>query len=75
MSTEEKTITIPLSEYESLQKASAHLDILEARGVDNWSGYCGPTTYCRECDAEYAWFEVEKCTECGAEMPDPYDYY
>ncbi len=71
----EELITITKSEYYGLKKSESHLSILEARGVDNWSGYCGPNTYCEECDTEYEWFEVTKCAECGADMPDPYDIY
>ena len=32
------TITIPLSEYNSLLEAAEWLGYLEAAGVDNWSG-------------------------------------
>jgi len=34
-----ETITIPLSEYESLLRALDKLDALEGAGVDNWEGY------------------------------------
>ena len=37
-----RTVTISLAEYESLKRASAELDFLEARGVDNWPGYAIP---------------------------------
>ena len=33
------TTTIPLKEYESLQKDAEKLQALEQAGVDNWSGY------------------------------------
>ena len=33
------TVTIPVSEWKQLQKASYKLDALEGMGVDNWSGY------------------------------------
>lgn len=34
-----ETITISLSEYESLIRAQDKLDALEGAGVDNWEGY------------------------------------
>jgi hypothetical protein len=34
-----KTITIPLTEYEDLQKAALWEQALESAGVDNWDGY------------------------------------
>jgi hypothetical protein len=33
-----QTITIPLSEYNSLRESAEWLGYLEAAGVDNWSG-------------------------------------
>ena len=38
----EKTVTISEKEYESLKWASLCLNLLRARGVDNWDGYCTP---------------------------------
>jgi hypothetical protein len=37
--TEEKTVTITQSEYESLLDASRWKLALESGGVDNWEGY------------------------------------
>lgn len=34
------TIEITIKEYEALKIAETHLLILEARGVDNWQGWC-----------------------------------
>lgn len=39
MTQSEKTITITVSEYNSLVKDSEFLSCLEACGVDNWNGY------------------------------------
>lgn len=38
----EKTVTISEKEYERLKWDSLCLSFLEARGVDNWSGYGTP---------------------------------
>jgi hypothetical protein len=35
----QETITINVSEYDELKRASKKLDALEAAGVDNWQGY------------------------------------
>ena len=42
MEDEDETITIQLAEYNELKRSQAVLEWLEARGVDNWSGYCTP---------------------------------
>lgn len=33
-------VTIERREYDLLRLAAAKLDMLEAHGVDNWTGYC-----------------------------------
>lgn len=33
------TVTIDVSEYDELKRASKKLEALEAAGVDNWQGY------------------------------------
>jgi len=38
----EEMILVSKSEYDSLVRDSDLLAFLEARGVDNWEGYCGP---------------------------------
>jgi hypothetical protein len=35
----EETVTIPKTEYESLQKEAKFLEALRAAGVDNWEGW------------------------------------
>ena len=35
----EESITIPITEYESLIKDAFFLQCLESGGVDNWEGY------------------------------------
>jgi len=34
-------VALTKSEYEKLLHTQLHMDILEARGVDNWHGFCG----------------------------------
>ncbi len=66
-------VTITKKEYDSLRAESVHLSALESLGVDNWGGYVGPYVYCKECDCEGDW-TMEKCPECGVDMPEPFDY-
>ena len=35
-----ENVTISKREYEALKRVDAHMNILDARGVDNWYGYC-----------------------------------
>lgn len=63
-------IEISKEHYLSLLRSEAHLSELENRGVDNWSGYVGPMFYCRECDNESEWYEVDgECPKCNKEIP------
>ena len=68
-----KMITITKKEYDELRSESAHLNVLESLGVDNWGGYVGPYVYCKECDGEGTW-ATAKCPDCGKDMPEPDDY-
>ena len=38
----EEMILVSRKEYEQLKWRDGWLDLLEARGVDNWQGYCYP---------------------------------
>ena len=38
----EEMVTITRKEYEALKYHSLHLNLLEARGVDNWDGFGYP---------------------------------
>lgn len=60
-----ETVTISKSEYESLLNTEAHMNALEARGVDNWIGYVSYCQYCTECDTDEIPWTEEKCPECG----------
>lgn len=66
---ESKFVELSPSRYEQLLRSEAHLEQLEIRGVDNWSGYVGSMFYCHECDNESEWHNMEdydRCPECGA---------
>lgn len=64
-------VTITKAEYERLLEVDAHMNELDARGVDNWDGYCGSKNYCDECDEEMTWAET-KCPKCGTEVSNEY---
>jgi hypothetical protein len=38
----EEMVTITKKEYERLLSVDLHMDLLKARGVDNWDGYGYP---------------------------------
>ena len=38
----EEMVTIPKKEYVRLLFVDLHMDLLQARGVDNWNGYGYP---------------------------------
>lgn len=63
----DENVTISKKRYISLLRAEAHLEQLEIRGVDNWSGYVGAVYYCNKCHNKTEWFEMEndKCSHCG----------
>jgi hypothetical protein len=49
-----ETKTITIEEYNRLVNAKLHLDLLIARGVDNWQGYCSlPDREDYETEAEW----------------------
>jgi hypothetical protein len=50
----EPTVTIPLKEYEWLQKRDEKLSALENGGVDNWSGYSDALEFLRASQNEAA---------------------
>jgi hypothetical protein len=50
----EPTVTIPLKEYEWLQKRDERLSALENGGVDNWSGYSDALDYLQAANNEAA---------------------
>lgn len=63
-------VEIAREEYERLLNTEAHMDELDARGVDNWVGYVGNSFYCDSCDHETPWREMETsdtCPKCGHE--------
>lgn len=66
-----ESVTITKSELERLQAVDAHMDELQARGVDNWGGYVGSTNYCGECDEEISW-NTEVCPACKAPVEEEY---
>lgn len=66
----EKTITISVEEYDELRATQAHMEVLEARGVDNWEGYVGAYDYCLGCDTDGISWAESICPECGEVMGD-----
>lgn len=65
-------VMIPKSELEGLEESKAHLEMLEAMGVDNWEGYVPPGRECVGCGEYYSWNEDE-CQECYVDLPKPHD--
>lgn len=70
---DEKTVEISKKEYESLLETSAHMNVLEAMGVDNWIGYVGPYNDCGECGEGTLSWALDKCPECGEELEEAHD--
>lgn len=66
-----KNVTITKKEHERLMTVDAHMDELDARGVDNWGGYCGSQNDCDDCGAEFNW-GPEECPKCGADVSNEY---
>lgn len=66
-----KMVTITQKEYDRLLAVDAHMDELDARGVDNWGGYVGSMQDCDSCDAELTWGYAE-CPKCGASLEGEY---
>lgn len=67
-----ETVEVKKSYLRGLEEDSAHLEELEALGVDNWQGYIGRERGCNECDESVSWL-YDKCTNCGAGLPDGID--
>lgn len=65
-------VTITKREHKRLLTVDAHMNELDARGVDNWDAYCGSQNECDECDIDIDW-GPEECPKCGADIS--VDYY
>lgn len=66
-----KKVSITESEYNRLRARDAHLEELQARGVDNWGEYVGSMQDCDSCDEELTW-EYAECPKCGASLEEEY---
>ena len=69
-----KMTTIAIMRYENLLSKEAHLEALQALGVEEWGGYVDEYVKCPKCSADNTW-ELLHCVSCGEVLTEVRDLF